>query len=89
MTNLCKAEKDFCIKRLAEYDAYIPFHYVEKIQERAKEKGIDIPHESKIRNVRNKRQFDKDIVDLFIEVAKNIKESLYTHYQITDQDIEI
>ncbi len=74
----CQALKEYCINKLENTDLlrFITLHYVLPVQERAKEKGLEIPNKTRIRNVVNKRYFDKDVVDILEELAQERKERL-------------
>ena len=72
MPKLCKAEREYCINKLEEVSDYIPFHYVEALQSKARERGMEVTRQ-KAHGVRNYKQFDKAIVDLFVELAEENK----------------
>jgi 1,2-phenylacetyl-CoA epoxidase catalytic subunit len=78
MSNLCKALKEYCVDRLESQVVrrFLPGHYVAKVQKKAREKGLEIPEKQKIRNVVHQRFYDKDIVDILVEVAEECKAAL-------------
>ena len=78
MRTLCKAERTYCIAQLKAADEFIPYNYVAHILKKAKKRGLKI-NAHKIRNVRNLKQFDKKVVDLFVELAGEIKQELAYH----------
>jgi hypothetical protein len=55
---------------------FLPGHYVSKVQKKAKEKGLDVPKTQRIRNVVHRRYYDKDIVDILVEISKERKAEL-------------
>ena len=75
---LCKELKNYCISRMNDRQIinYIPLHYVVPVQEKAREKGLKVPEPELIRNVRHKKQFDRQIVDILVELARKNRNDL-------------
>jgi len=81
MSKVSKAERDLCTQVLADISKYLPSHYVEPVMALAAEEDdlrYITPH--LIRNVKNERQVDSNVIKLLRRVANEQKARLQSYH---------